>query len=133
VETPPKASKMFCMGEIRDTLMKSNYEEKMNLMEEEAKSRMDMWITKGTIHDVEGNVKSGGQETQSSLGHASPTIGGKVCKWKKQARRVGRNETPGNIPFSNGGKRRGFDNANEMENCQLSKRGKGESSQRSFE
>jgi hypothetical protein len=125
VETHPKASTAFCMGGMRDTLMTSNYGEKMNIMEEADKSRNDTWITKGTIHGVEDNVKAGGQDTE--VGLASPTSGGKIRKWKKQARRVERNETPGNFAGSIGGKRRSIDDAEERENCQKSKKGKEES------
>ena len=65
--------------------MSSNCREKLNLRKDAAESVRDTWIAKGPVHEMEGNMKSGGQGTQTSVGPASPTIMGFIRKWKKQA------------------------------------------------
>jgi hypothetical protein len=50
VETSQKASKAFCMGKIRDTLMMNICGEKLNMMEDTAEPRKDTWIAKGIIN-----------------------------------------------------------------------------------
>ena len=128
VESSHLTSGAFCMGEIRDTLMNSNCGEKLNMRKDVAKSMRDTWIAKGQVHEMEGNMKSGGQGTQTSVGPTSSTIVGSVRKWKKQARRVGGNEILSTVLPTTGGKKRGCNNDAEIKNCQLFKKGKGEAS-----
>jgi hypothetical protein len=128
VESPSKASAAFCMEGILDTLMSNICDGKQNPMEVAAKSVQDIWTAKGTTFSVESNVRPVGQERQFPWALVGPTSEGNVRKWKKQARRVGGNESPNNNHAPIGGKRRGFNNTDELENYQLSKRGKGESS-----
>ncbi|KAE8076355.1 hypothetical protein FH972_015012 [Carpinus fangiana] len=79
----------------------------------------------GPTFNEESHVRPVGQEIQFPLAPVEPTIRGNVRKWKKKARRVGGNESPVNNHTPIGGKRRGFNDNDEFENYQLSKRGKG--------